>query len=115
MESLKLNMNKDFRRLYGRGHSQAHPLLVTYVMRTKRKVVRYGITVSKKIGCAVERNRARRVIEAAMHECMKEIDCGGVDIVFVARTKTPVHKSGDVAAVMRKHLLAEGLIPQSDK
>ncbi len=115
MESVKLNMNKDFRRLYGRGQSHAGATLVTYVMHNKRNKVRYGITVSKKIGCAVQRNRARRVIEAAMQECMKEIDCSGVDIVFVARTRTPAAKSGDVAAVMRKHLLAEGIIPSFDK
>lgn len=115
MKSLKLNMNKDFRRLYGRGHCQTSSMLVTYVMRNRRNMVRYGITVSKKIGCAVERNRARRVIEAAMQECIKQIQCDGVDIVFVARSRTAVVKSGDVAAVMRKHLMAEGIIPPCDK
>ena len=68
MDSEKLNLNKDFRRLYGRGKSFVSPLLVTYIMRTKRNVVRYGITTGKKVGGAVERNRARRVIQAAMRE-----------------------------------------------
>ena len=111
MEYSKLNMNKDFRRLYGRGHSHVHPILVTYIMRNKRNCVRYGITASKKVGGAVERNRARRIIEAAMRECVKDIDCTGVDIVFVARTKTLSVKSQDVAAVMKKHFLVEGICP----
>ena len=114
MESSKLNMNKDFRRLYGRGHNYVHPVLVTYIMRNKRSVIRYGVTAGKKVGGAVERNRARRIIEAAFRECVKEIDCGGVDIVFVARTRTVSVKSTDVAAVMRKHFEAEGLYPSSE-
>ena len=111
MESSKLNLNKDFRRLYGRGHSFVHPILVTYIMRNKRNCVRYGVTAGKKVGGAVQRNRARRIIEAAMRECMKDIDCSGVDIVFVARTKTLTVKSQDVAAVMKNHFLAEGICP----
>lgn len=111
MDSEKLNLNKDFRRLYGRGKSFVSPLLVTYIMRTKRNVVRYGITTGKKVGGAVERNRARRVIQAAMREIGAQIDCNGVDIVFVARSKTAFAKSYDVAAVMLKHFKDGGIIP----
>ncbi len=110
MESVKLNLNRDFRRLYGRGRSQVHPLLVTYIIPTKRGIVRFGITTGKKVGGAVERNRARRVIDAAMRECLKEVNCRGADIVFVARTRTVFAKSHEVEAVMRKHFKAGGLI-----
>lgn len=110
MESSKLNLNKDFRRLYGRGKNFVHPLLVTYVMKTKRGEVRYGITAGKKVGCAVMRNRARRVIEAALRECLKSVNCSGADIVFVARSRTPFSKSQDVANAMIQHLKAGGLI-----
>lgn len=108
MESCKLNLNKDFRRLYGRGHSHVSPVLVTYVMTSRRGIIRYGITTGKKVGCAVMRNRARRIIEAAARECISDATVGA-DIVFVARGKTPFAKSGDIAAAMRKHLAAEGL------
>lgn len=110
MESSKLNMNKDFRRLYGRGKSFVHPLLVTYVMFNKRGEIRYGITAGKKVGCAVMRNRARRVIEAAVRECLKSVDCNGADIVFVARSCTPYVKSQDVQSAMMHHFRASGLI-----
>ncbi len=112
MDSRKLNLNKDFRRLYGRGKSFVHPLLVTYIMPSKRGVVRYGVTTGKKVGGAVERNRARRVIEAAMRETAPLIDCRGADIVFVARTKTAFAKSYEVAAAMKKHFKDSGIIPQ---
>jgi ribonuclease P protein component len=110
MESSKLNLNKDFRRLYGRGKNFVHPLLVTYVMKNKRGEVRYGITAGKKVGCAVMRNRARRVIQAAFVECLKSVDCDGADIVFVARSRTPFCKSQDVMNAMLQHFKISGLI-----
>ena len=115
MESEKLNLNKDFRRLYGRGRSQVHPLLVTYIIRNKSGRIRYGITTGKKVGGAVERNRARRVIEAAMRENLKCVECNGADIVFVARTRTVTAKSQDVAAAMIKHFKLGGLVPSDDQ
>lgn len=115
MDAVKLNLNKDFRRLYGRGKSQVHPLLVTYIIPNRRGLIRYGITTGKKVGGAVERNRARRVIEAAARESFGSVDCGGADIVFVARSRTVAAKSYDVASVMKKHLKAGGLIPSDDK
>ena len=64
-----LKENKDFRRLYYRGKSEASPVLVTYVMKNRLGFTRVGITSGKKIGNAVKRNRARRVIRAAFAQC----------------------------------------------
>lgn len=52
-----LHTNKDFRTLYYRGKSQVHPGLVTYVRRNRLGIPRAGITASKKLGNAVQRNR----------------------------------------------------------
>lgn len=54
-----LHTNKDFRTLYYRGKSQVHPGLVTYVRRNRLGIPRAGITASKKLGNAVQRNRCR--------------------------------------------------------
>lgn len=68
-----------------------------------------GITTSKKIGNAVERNRSRRVIRAAFRDNLPLIK-GGYDIVFVARSRTKHLKSTDVSTIMRKHLSKAGVI-----
>ena len=100
--------NKDFRTLYYRGDSRVHPGLVTYVRRNRLGVPRVGITTGKKVGCAVKRSRARRVIREAFRPWFPLV--GGYDIVFVARTKTPDMKSTTLAPVMRRHLQEMGVI-----
>ena len=77
-----LNQNRDFRRIYAKGRAFVDPALVTYVLKNKQGCVRCGITASKKIGCAVERNRARRVIREAAREGLRGVS-RGVDVVFV--------------------------------
>ncbi|MBQ6569850.1 MAG: ribonuclease P protein component [Clostridia bacterium] len=104
-----LNKNNQFKRLYGKGRQFASPLLVTYCIKKKSGIIRYGITASKKIGCAVERNRARRVIREAYRAVYPEI-ASGADIVFVARGKTTRCKTDDVTAVMRLHLRDAGIL-----
>lgn len=49
---------------------------------------RLGITVSKKIGCAVVRNRCKRLFREAYYFYEDSI-LDGYDIVMVARTITP--------------------------
>ena len=115
MESVKLNLNKDFRRVYGRGKSFVHPALVTYIVTNRRGDIRYGITTGKKVGCAVMRNRARRVIAAALRECLPDVKCAGADIVFVARSKTPFVKSTDIASVMKGHFKSGGIISDEER
>lgn len=105
---IPLNSNTDFRRCYGRGKVYTNPALVIYVLRNRAGICRIGITTSKKIGNAVERNRARRVIRAAA-EMLPEITCG-YDIVFVARTRTIRKKSTEISAVMKKQLISAGVL-----
>ena len=71
--------------------------------------MRYGITTSKKIGCAVERNRAKRVIRSAFSQLEDRLN-GNYDIVFIARTKTSKVKMQQVLEQMEKQLKALGVI-----
>jgi len=97
-----LKQNTDFRRLYKRGTSYANPVLVVYTMRNRTGLCRIGITSSKKIGNAVQRNRSRRLIRAAFQEVYKQYEkqLEGHDIIFVARTKTRYRKSTELTKVM---------------
>lgn len=111
---ISMNRNTDFRRLYTRGKSFTHPALVTYVMRNRAGTCRLGITTSKKIGNAVERNRSKRVIRAAFYPVSGEVS-GCWDIVFVARSRTKWMKSTELVKIMQKQLTAAGVIQQQKK
>lgn len=107
-KAVPLKCNSDFRRAYARGKVYTNPALVTYVLKNRAGICRIGITTSKKIGNAVQRNRARRVIRAAF---LSLPEAGGsYDIVFVARTRTVYRKSTELLPVMRKQLVSAGVI-----
>ena len=46
---------------------------------------RYGITASRKVGGAVERNRAKRRLRALLKTCYPPLSPPGIDYVFIAR------------------------------
>lgn len=104
-----LNENRDFLWLYRRGKSFVHPVLVVYAMRNRNGVCRVGLTASKKVGKAVIRNRARRVMRAALQQLTPKISDGWT-LVFVARARTPALKSTALVPVMEKLLRSAGAI-----
>ena len=104
-----LTRNNDFRRAYARGKSYVSPVVVVYVIKNRYKMLRVGITTSKKIGNAVHRSRARRVIREAYRQLAGRVR-PGVDLVFVARGRTPYVKSTEVQRHMEKQLKAAGVL-----
>ena len=106
---VSLCKNNDFRRVYAKGKSYVSPVVVVYVLKNRRKILRVGITTSKKIGNAVQRNRSRRVIREAFRQIMPGVTTG-FDLFFVARGRTPFVKSTEVQRHMEKQLKAAGLL-----
>ena len=82
-----IRRNSEFGRVYARGKSYVNPALVLYVLKTRGRNTRVGLTATKKIGHAVQRNRARRVMKAAIDEHL-DYNIGGYDLIFVARGMT---------------------------
>ena len=87
----------------------ASSVIITYCLKNKLSITRFGITTSKKIGNAVKRNRARRIIRAAFSELKNEIK-SGYNLIFVARSKTCFVKTGDVLKDMRFQLEKLGVL-----
>ena len=109
LDFVTLKMNGDFRRLYNRGKAVTNPALVMYYMKNRAGICRIGITTSKKIGNAVERNRSRRVIREAFRQICPDLNpC--YDIVMVARSKTKYLKSTRIEVVMRGIFENEGML-----
>ncbi len=79
---ITIKENKIFKKAYYKGKKEVSQNLVLYYLPNKDKT-RVGITVSKKIGKAVVRNRIRRLVRESWRTfCVRE----GYDVVIVART-----------------------------
>ena len=103
--SSSLKLNHIFRRLYRKGSSAANGYLVLYCRKNGSQANRVGLTVGAKLAHAVQRNRARRIMRAALSEHLSQ-NIGGYDIILVARARTPYLKSTQLsktlAGLMRK-------------
>lgn len=83
--SKALKLNHIFQRLY-RTSGQADSTMVLYARPNKLGCNRVGITVGKKLGHAVVRNRVRRRIRE-VYRLNEAVLTPGWDIVIVARSR----------------------------
>ena len=111
MEKKYLHIKNDyeFRRAYNKGKSYVSPVLVIYCFKRRQPCVRIGITTGKKVGNAVHRSRARRVIREAYRHLIPQ-DASGWDIIFVARTRTALVKEQEIEQSMAELLRKAGVI-----
>ena len=62
-KAYRIKKNADFQRIYKKGHSVANRQFVVYTCNNKEiDLFRLGISVSKKLGNAVLRNKIKRAI-----------------------------------------------------
>ena len=83
--SSSLKLNHIFRRLYSTS-GQANSYLVLYARKNRTGTNRVGITVSKRLGHAVVRNRVRRRLRE-IYRLNEDKFTAGWDIVVVARSR----------------------------
>ncbi|WP_096272241.1 ribonuclease P protein component [Paucisalibacillus globulus] len=80
--------NKDFQVIFKQGKSFANRQLVIYYRKKEdQSHFRVGLSVGKKIGNAVVRNRIKRYLRQAFHELEKEIK-PSYDFIIIARQPT---------------------------
>lgn len=83
--SCSLKLNHIFRRLYATtGHANGY--LVLYARKNRMNTNRVGVTVGKKLGHAVVRNRVRRRLRE-VYRLNEDKFLPGFDIVVVARSR----------------------------
>jgi ribonuclease P protein component len=109
MKLKAVNQNREFLRAYKRGKGYVDSLVVMYVIKNRYGFTRFGITSSKKVGNAVKRNRARRVLRQSVRNIGFDMN-GGYDIILVARAKTAYVKQQQVEAQLRVLAKQAGLI-----
>ena len=103
--------NRDYRRIYSRGKSVVTPQIVIYIFKNRLNKKRVGITTGKKIGNAVKRNRARRIIREAVRVLLPDMK-EGFDLILVARGKTPFLKSTDIKECLLREFKKAGILKE---
>ena len=125
MKNLAIKEHHLYNKAYRKGRSYVGKLVTVYVLRDytaeklkranpeKKYVNRVGLSVSKKLGGAVARNRAKRLIRAGF-DAVKPRLRGGNLIVIGARGAILSKKSTDVALELEAAFAAIGLLSESD-
>jgi ribonuclease P protein component len=83
----RLSRSTEFQRVYRQGRSKANRYLVLYSFArgdAADEASRFGVSVGRKIGNAVTRNRVKRTIREALDELEPKL-ADGLDYVVLAR------------------------------
>ncbi len=107
--TFRLTRAADFERVRRAGKSTAHPLLVLAVHANGEAHTRVGITASRALGGAVQRNRAKRLLRAAIQPLLAQLP-SGYDLVLVARQPLLAEKTPAVQTALEYCLRRAGLM-----
>jgi ribonuclease P protein component len=117
MKNIAIRENHLYNKTYRRGKSYVGRYVAVYVLRDlaadrlakanpeKVRVNRVGLSVSKKLGGAVVRNRTKRIIRAAYDTLKADIRTGNL-IVISPRVAAASKKSTDIALDLKKAFAA---------
>lgn len=85
-KGIRLRQTREYRRVQGRGHRLRTRHLLVLFLPGRLDGSRFGITVSRKVGNSVIRNRVKRWIREAIR-CHRTEVAGCWDVVFIANPR----------------------------
>ena len=116
-----LKENHLFSKAYRNGQRAGGKYITVYVMPDyhaarlqranplKLRINRVGISVTKKLGVAVKRNRVKRIIREAYYKALKTLDINtGRIIVIAARSAAVSAKTDDIYRELAEALYKTG-------
>lgn len=118
----RLSRSSDFQRIYRQGSSTASRFLVLYSFKRPAEAgaegPRLGLSVSKKLGGAVVRNRVKRLLREAFQGCAGHL-AEEYDLVVIARpqllelvARESAGEKGVVGAAVRELFVRAGVLDE---
>ena len=108
----RLTRSEDFERARRSGKSYANRLVVLVVHENDAGHARVGVAAGRTVGNAVKRNRAKRLLRAAMGALLTSVRPGW-DMVLIARPPLAASNCDEVRAVLVALLRRAELMPVS--
>lgn len=90
-----LRKRSDFTAIYNRGKSVGERYIVLFYRKNDLPYYRMATLASKKVGNAVERNRARRLMKESIRTSGMTLPAG-YDFIFIARNTIKDRNCADV-------------------
>jgi len=109
-----LRFKRDFDRLYKRGRSAGNEHVVIFHISNGLGYSRKAFLASKKVGGAVARNRARRLMKESFRKIESEL-LPGKDVLLIARKEIVTAGGQEVEKSIRKTLTGSGLLNKGNK
>ena len=106
----RLKKRREFLRAASRGKRAARPGLVLQAVAGEPGQVRVGFTVTKKVGNAVVRNRARRRLKEAVRLSLSTDQAAGWDLVLIGRDGTGQRPFAKLIEDLRGALKQAGVV-----
>lgn len=110
----RLTRSIDFKRVRSQGKSYAHPLVVLVKLPSTEDRPRVGISTSRSLGGAVQRNRAKRLLRESIRP-LTPLLSPGWDLVLVARSPLLTATFQDIQSVVDRLLRRADLIKPVDE
>jgi ribonuclease P protein component len=108
---IRLKRRAEFLRVAAKGRKVAtHGLVLQALSRDDDRPARIGFTVTKKVGGAVVRNRARRRLKEAARLELARHPASGVDLVLIGRDATGRRAFLDLRDDLRRALRKAGVL-----
>ena len=84
----RLRRGADFERVYRRRRTASDTNLLIYGCENGMEITRLGLSVSRKLGGAVVRNRWKRIVREAFRLARRRLPVG-IDFVVIPRSDVP--------------------------
>ena len=105
----RLTKATDFERVRRSGKSYAHPLVVLVISPNELQISRFGVSASKAVGNAVQRNRVKRQLREIIRSEFGHISPGW-DAVAIARSKITQASFAEIHQALEHLVSKAGLI-----
>lgn len=91
----RLRYSADLGQVREHGRRWRHPLIILLAKENEQDGSRFSFLASRRVGKAVVRNRAKRLMREAIRLHLDEIE-GGWDCLLISRAKTPTATFSEV-------------------